>query len=279
MKIAIDETGLPDGPLLVVVPGLLGGPEDFAQILPAWSAVARVLLVDLNPSRRASGGLTGISQNDMLEVVYDETSSEIEEVLRTRYPGRSAAFVGVSLGGKVVYDFASRFPEKFLGGLVTDISPGPLEATELYAFVNEVVPGLNIHQPWSALKEEIKQKIPDRYCRVLVQSQVTYADPLKGPGRWRPGMDGLRELLASQGINDQWEPVERASAHPALQGKALVVLTADTLSGIPREDLPRLRQIPWLKLEAVSGANHFMHVSHRALLEMRVVKLIQTLSH
>jgi pimeloyl-ACP methyl ester carboxylesterase len=187
------------------------------------------------------------------------------------YPGRKAFFNGISLGGKVVYDFAAKFPDLFLGGAITDVGPGLIEDSALYNFVEVTIPSINLSLPWSELKEEIKAKIPEKNIRIMVQTQVYYPEKDK-PAHWKPGIENLQGMLSGTSIKEQWEVLEKLE-----KGKSrIILLNAEYLSGISQPDLERVRKCSRIEVRRISNSTHFLHITHRKEVERASVDLLET---
>jgi len=267
-----DALGDPRRPPLVCIPGLLGGPENFLAMIPSWTEHFRVLVLDPHRVRREAG-LTGLREESIREVSYDTTSGEIAEILRKE--GIDRAFLtGVSLGGKVVYDFAAKYPEFFRGGVITDVGPGSFSRSELFLFVDGIVQNLNRHLPWTELKAELQSRIEDRSLRSLIQSQLFYPVRDQLPAEWKVGMRNFRSMLQRQGIDEQFEDLAKVDTRLAEQGHLFHVLHASRFSGISEDSLPRLRKLKAIQIEEVPASTHFLHITHKDLIVRTVLKLL-----
>ncbi len=272
MALSFDLIGQPDLPLLICVHGLLGGPENFSAMLPAWSKKFCPIVVDLHSHMR-TGGLIQISEENMGHLTYDGAAEQTLEYLDREFPGRRCYFAGLSLGGKVAYKFAGCRPDLFAGAVITDVGPGSLSDSDLYQFVHRTVPSLNMNQAWADLKQELVQKVPDRNVRVMIQTQIHY--PVKeGPAAWRAGMTGLKDLLSQQSLGDQWADLEAFAAHwRGEKPPSFIVYKASALSAISTSQLAAMRNYPFLDIRPVDGSSHFVHIPHRALIEAAVLSL------
>ncbi|MBS1984863.1 MAG: alpha/beta fold hydrolase [Bdellovibrionales bacterium] len=264
MTIKADILGNPQLPPLVCLHGMLGGPENFKNMMGAWDKEFCTVLIDLHPQNRESG--LADSDKSLSRVHYDDSARELHECLTQLFPARPFYFLGVSLGGKVVLDFAMKYPELYAGGVVTDVGPGSLQGSGLYQFVAEVVPSLNLNQDWNKIKQEFRSKISENAIRVFIQTQVMYSHETQS-GVWKPAVRGLNRLLTSQNIDKQWDQAHRLRA-------LTIVLKATQFSGIEDNDYARMLTMPVFKLEEVTGASHFIPVTHpqeiqRAVLELK----------
>ena len=262
--------GNENGPVLVCVPGLLGGPEDFRQMLPAWESQFLIIIPDPNAERREQG--LNLSEEAMREVTYESSAADIAAALRDYFPDRKYYFVGISLGGKIVYDFALRFPELFSGGIITDVGPGSFEESELFRSVEKMILDTNLEQPWSTLRLDLRERIQDKNLRILIQSQISYP---KGQqtGIWKTGMQNFKELLQRQSIDDQFETFEAVSDRLAAEGRWIGVLHASDQSGISANTFARMQDLKSLKIKTLANSSHFMHITHKVEIESAVCNL------
>lgn len=258
------------GPILVCVPGLLGGPEDFRQMLPAWTDRFFIVIPDPNAERRDAG--LNFTSEVMREVTFESSASEIRDALVEHFPGRPYYFVGISLGGKIVYDFALRFPELFCGGVITDVGPGSFEQAELFQSVEKLVIEINLEQPWSTLRLELRERIKDKNLRILIQSQISYP---KGQQTaiWKTGMQNFKEMLQRQEIDEQFEDLAKVSDHLAAEKKWISVLHSVDASGISAETFKRMLELQCIKIKSLANTSHFMHITHKSEIENAVLNM------
>ncbi len=160
--------GNPKHPTLVCVPGLLGGPEDFVNLIPPWVDKFHLILLDPNSDKREKG-LSGLTEEVMKEYSLESNADGIKEILDL-LKIESTYLLGISIGGKIIYDFALKFPDMFLGAVITDVSPGPFEDTELFKLVDKLVTETDMNQTWPDLKKDFAKRITDRNLRSLIQT-------------------------------------------------------------------------------------------------------------
>ena len=268
-------TGNSNGPALLCVPGLLGGIEDFASMKEAWQQHFHVIALDPNAERRESAGVKGLTADDLREVNLDinKTADVMRDILEAN--GKKKAFlVGVSLGGKMVFDFIIRYPEYFAGGVVTDVGPTPVTNTDLFHYVNNAVLGTNLDLPWPELKKDLAQRIPERALRSLIQTQIYYPNKVP-PADWRPGMMNFQQMLDDQSANDQLSGMRKVDSIIAKNGARLIVLKAATASAISKDALSEIKQFQSVVIDPIPDSNHFIHITHRQLIQDKVLGLIQ----
>lgn len=267
-----DILGNPEAPLLICVPGLLGGPEDFRQMLPAWMDHFCIIIPDPNAERREQG--LNLDQETMQEVSFDSSAIEIRNALVEHAPGRPYYFAGISLGGKIVYDFALRFPEIFSGGVITDVGPGSFEDAELFQNVERDILATSLEMPWRELRQDLRTRIHDNNLRVLIQSQIFYPGG-KPPGIWKTGMENFKALLQRQSIDDQFENFEKVDERLCNDRKWITVLHSANNSGISIQTLDKMRHLKSIKIKTLQDTSHFMHITHKSEIEEAVLKMLQ----
>jgi len=252
--------GDPNLPVMVCVPGLLGGAEDFSSYIEELLPYYHVAIFDPNQDRRQFG-LSGLTHEVMKEIQFDYTANEIAQQIR-QISDKPVYMCGISLGGKIVYDFVHKFPEMFQGGIITDVGPGSFGDSTLFKFVETTVEAINLDQEWPALKMELKNRIPENHLRSLVQSQLFY--PTKSPpAAWRVGMKSFGELLHRQALDNQFEPLRQLSSDLVKQNKFIHVLKADIYSAIDEITFEQMKAMSCIKFHYVANASHFLHISHR----------------
>ena len=256
-------------PLLVCVPGLMGGPEDFRGMLPIWEPHLHVIILDPNAEHRMSTITTSV----MREISYDSTSKDILKIIDEQ-GAQKAVVTGISLGGKIVYDFAAKFPERLQGALITDVGPGAFNDSTLYNFVIDIVYNTDMNMEWPALKEHLKVAIPDRSMRSLLQSQITYPDRIP-PAIWKTGMQNFDNMLRRQEIADQFDALEKVDAQLADAGSVIKLMRAGSISGVGESSLPRIRALRSVQIVDLKDATHFLHVTHKDLVAHEALALFK----
>lgn len=268
-----DESGDRSKAVLVCVPGLFGGPSDFAPMRAVWDHHFHVITLDPDRDRRKSATANiPVEQNEDLFV---STSDAIEGILRDL--GKKEAFiVGVSLGSKVVFDFAIKHPTLFAGGLSMDVGCGPFERTDLFQFIDGMVDHLDLTIPFPEMKKVLAERIPDRNLRTMIQTQLFYPEG-KPPARWKSGMRHLgavlSETMKKQGIDEQFEGLARVDYALAARGKTIHVLRATNISAIDAETIPRMNAFECVRMTTVEGASHFLHVTHKDLVAETALRM------
>lgn len=238
-------------PIVVLVPGLFGAPDSLVPLTEGLTDIATTVLLDLYPQNRESG--LADSSASLARVSYDDMATDMRNWLVARMPGQKFHFMGVSLGGKIVVDIGEHYPEIYASGLLSDVSPGPFQESDLYRFIDVVIPSLNMTLDWPGLKLDLRAKIPQQSLRVFIQTQIVMKP--EGGAAWKPAVRGFKMFLDQQKIGDQWAGSERI---PGLT----TILKAAEISGVADSHLARLRSMPNFVIEPVENATHFIHVTH-----------------
>ncbi len=270
-----EEHGHPENPTLVCVPGLFGGPTDFAAMGAQWSEKFHVISLDPDHEKRKMG-VTSLASSDVQSELYRSTTYGIHDLL-LRLGKTRAYLVGVSLGSKIVYDFAIKFPEMFAGGVSLDVGPGSFRGTDLYNFIDGLVGGLDLNLPFAEMKIELQRRIPDRNLRSMIQTQLFYPDG-KPPARWKSGLgnfsDLLTETLRRQGIEDQFHELRLVDRQLADAGKTIHVLHASMISAIRESHIVSMSTYRSLRVTSVKHSSHFMHVTNKELVSKTVSNMV-----
>jgi len=171
------EAGPTDGEPIVLVHGLLGSTQDFAELVPAMAAQGyRVLAVDRPPfglsDKRAEAPMTAATQADLL-VAWLEALGIAQ-----------ATWLGHSAGGAVVAQVALRHPARAsklvlvapqIGGAAAGDGRGrsPLANPALPALLTIFLHSLNPISPWA--EAELRAHFTDARLRDFLQAQLSTA--------------------------------------------------------------------------------------------------------
>ncbi|MGZ3745053.1 MAG: hypothetical protein ACXWRA_14860, partial [Pseudobdellovibrionaceae bacterium] len=166
------------------------------------------------------------------------------------------------LGGKIVYDFAHKFPHLFKGAVITDVSPGSFGESRLFQFIESLVSDLNLNQAWPELKKELRERIPEPSLRSLIQSQLFYPNK-QLPAAWKVGMKHFRALLQRQAMDEQFGALKKVDAALVEKGSQICVLKAENLSAIDEVSYAEMKKLKSIKIYPLKGASHFIHITHK----------------
>ena len=217
------EAGPPEGQPIVLVHGLLGSTQDFAELIPVLAGSGcRVLAVDRPPfglsDKRASAPMTAASQADLLA-----------EWLAGLGLGR-AVWLGHSAGGAVVAQVAIRHPERVaglvlvapqIGGVANEEDAGnPLANPALPVLATIFLQSLNPISPWA--EAELRAYFEEARLRDFLQAQLSVARV----------NDAMAAAEARFTRVRGWEAGLRAFGRAVLADRA--PLQTDALSVIPR---------------------------------------------
>jgi hypothetical protein len=126
----------------------------------------------------------------------------------------------------------------------------------LFDFVNEVIPSIEMGQPWPAVRAELTTKITDKMLRLLVQSHIEVPRGENALARWRPGAFEFPKLVRGTRLEDQWHLQNKID-------RPIHVLKATVASGINDADYERMKSLSQVHFHVVEGANHFIQVYRR----------------
>ena len=217
------EAGPPEGQPIVLVHGLLGSTQDFAELIPVLaSAGYRVLAIDRPPfglsDKRAGAPMTAASQSDLLAEWLAELGLE------------RAVWLGHSAGGAVVAQVALRHPARVaglvlvapqIGGVANEEDAGnPLANPALPALATIFLQSLNPISIWA--EAELRAYFKDTRLRDFLQAQLGIAKV----------SDAMASAEARFTRVRGWEAGLRAFGQAVLADRA--PLRASALSAMPR---------------------------------------------
>jgi pimeloyl-ACP methyl ester carboxylesterase len=229
------------------------------------------VIFDPNAERR-SEGLKNLTPSIMKEVSYDSTSQLLHRTLQSIRPGEKYRMCGISLGGKVIIDYATKYPESFAGGVLTDVGLGSFLASELNHFVRKTIAAVNLDLPWAELRQQIRDLIPDKNMRILIQTQIAYPTG-QPPAIWRNGMKSFGSMLQNQSLDDQFEDYLKVDDALAEAGSHLHILKASGLSGICAESFEKMKSVKSVRFEYLDAGTHFVHITHKENIIAAVLNL------
>lgn len=258
-------------PPLVCVHGLMGDTIDFVSFYQAWGKSFFLLIPEIAPKGKDTGYMIASAATGHPSLVYEGSVDKIHAFLAQSYPGQAVLFTGISLGGKLCIEYAGRYPETFKGAVVTDVGIGPLCGSDLYHFLKDVIPSINLSQPWKELKEELKQKIPDRMLRLLVQSSISYPVPHSNQAVIKGNMRGFVVALEGSSFEDQHWVLPKLAA-------PIVILKATSTSAIKEADYRIMRADPRFFVCELPGANHFIQINNKKEYEQLGLKGLQLMA-
>jgi len=265
MTIEFHQRGNPEKPILVCLTGLLGTPNDFDNLLEGFDKEFCFLLPEVDPD----------APNDEI-MNYHAHSNRIYQELKQNYSDRSAYFVGLSVGAKTVFHFASDFPDSFLGAIVTDMSPGFIDNSELFRRLIGQDSRFNLEQDWKGIKKQIQDQFEDRNLQVLIKSLIRRPDPKVEKFEWNNAMFGIEKAILNNCTDELWNSLKEVSPKLEEKGAFFHLFRAEFMSGITDEDQEKLDLIPAFRTNFVPKASHFLHISHGHLLRACLEKFQET---
>lgn len=263
MAMALQSFGNKKGPIIVGIPGLLGGSEDFRDIVETLGDSYHFLIFDPNSERRELG-LGALTAEVMQEIQLDCDADELMQEIK-KHTNEPVWMCGISIGGKIIYDFSTKYPHSVRGAVITDVGLGSFSESELYIFVENIVDQINLNQPWPELKKDLRNLVSDDSLRSLIQFQLHY--PMqKPPAAWKMGMFHFKSMLNRQAIDDQWETYQKVDGILAENNSTLHVMKATHLSAINEADCEKLKKLKSVKMHVIEDSSHFLQFTHKDIL-------------
>lgn len=266
----LKSVGNENAPFLVCVPGLLGGAEDFRDIIDPLLTDFHILIFDPNSERRLFGQ-NALTIEVMKEIQFDYSANDIAESL-VKFTHEPVFMCGISLGGKIVYDFAHKFPHLFRGAVITDVSPGSFGDSQLFQFVEDLVENLNLNQAWPELKKELRERITEPSLRSLIQTQIFYPNK-QLPAAWKVGMKHFSSLLQRQAMDEQFELLLNVDSGLSNKASFIHVLKAGRLSAIDAISFEQMKKLTSIKIYPLDEASHFIHITHKSDVQNMIQKM------
>jgi esterase len=160
-----------EGKPLLIAHGLFGMSDNWIEIAKALADTYKVYLLDLRNH--------GQSPHDPVHT-YDAMAEDILEFLDDRQIPK-ASFIGHSMGGKVVMNFAARYPGYVDQLIVVDISPGAyneldrtLNQQENHQQVIDLMVEINKNRyvKRSELHSFLNSRLEDEFTKQVIQKNI-----------------------------------------------------------------------------------------------------------
>ncbi len=256
------EAGPPEGQSIVLVHGLLGSTQDFAELIPVLAGAGyRILAVDRPPfglsDKRAGAPMTAASQADLLA-----------EWLAGLGLGR-AVWLGHSAGGAVVAQVAIRHPERVAGLVLVSPQIGgatdggdagnPLANPALPVLATIFLQSLNPISPWA--EAELRAYFEEARLRDFLQAQLGIAQVSDAMAAAEARFTHVRGWEAGLRVFGRAVLTERAplqaSALSAIQRVPVLIVWGEADAFIPVSRGRQLREVlPTSTLITYPGAGH-----------------------
>lgn len=241
---------LGQGEAFIILHGLYGMSDNWLTIGKKLAENFQVFLLDLRNHGKSPHSLSH-TYNDM---VNDLMEFFIEHKLE------QATIMGHSMGGKVVMNFALKYPERVSRLIVADIAP------RAYATLTKEAPQAKLHLniintmlsiDFSAVEkrqdvaEQMLQNLPDkRIVQFLLKNLKKNED---GKFYWALNVEALRDNLPNvlKGVENMGT---MAATYPAL------FLKGENSNYILDEDMENIRQFfPYAEIVTIFDAGHWLH--------------------
>lgn len=242
-------TGAEQAPKLVFLHGVMGYAANFRRIAKAFEDEFQVLTYDQRGHGRSFQPPSGYGPEDFgedLRKICDELG------------WRQIHLVGHSMGGRVAYHFASRYPERVTRLVIEDIGPSmhPSGASLVLRMLDAVP------VPFPS-KRDAKVWFETEFLRIFADERqkeglaaYLYANLIENERKeavWRFFEPGIRECVQQGRVIERWDDIS------ALHMPTLLV------RGEYSRDLPRslfeqvLRHNARIEGVEIKGAGHWIH--------------------
>ena len=251
-QLACSERG--DGQAVILLHGLFGNRDNVNGIARFLAERCRVYALDL-PDHGSSPWLA--------EGSLRAYAASLLAWMNLKGIG-SAAFLGHSLGGKVVMELALLHPERVRALVVADIAPVAYEHrhTEVFAGLN----ALDLGRVGSRREADavLSQWVPEAAVRSFLLKNLQ-----KGP-------DGLAWRLNLSGIQRAYPELIAANAEARFEGPALF-LKAEHSDYIAEQHWPAIRtRFPHTDFKVVGNTGHWLHAERPELLARMVLRFFSS---
>ncbi|KAI1286111.1 Protein ABHD11 [Halotydeus destructor] len=181
-----------------------------------------------------------------------------------------STFIGHSMGGRVVYQFAYLYPDNVEKIVGVDISPlqglSPSTASGLLQYVNAMQHGIELpdllnvstlHAARKKVGQFISSVVPDQFVRDFLLMNLMK----DGNGRlsWKFNLDTLRKVLAKNGLNEMHHLPGQKVDCPVL------IIYGEKSTFVKASDRKLILDImPKASLVEVKDASHYLHAEKPA---------------
>lgn len=243
MRLNVIEAGA--GKPLVILHGLLGSSRNWGGIAGKLGETHRVMALDM-PNHGASPWTEGMDYPSMAR----EVSRFIED-----HVGGPAAVVGHSMGGKAAMTLALTRPELVERLVVVDIAPVSYTHTFApYIKAMRAAP-LGAAERRSDIEQAMAGMIPDPRVRAFLMQNLEGG---AGGYRWRANLAVLGAAM------DDILAFPRFADDAHYDGPALFLHGAESDYVLPAHEDLIMALFPHARLQAIEGANHWLHADKPA---------------
>lgn len=246
--------GASETPSLVFLHGVMGYAMNWRRVAKTFEDRYRVLAYDSRGhGRSAHADLLSNPDAYTPECLAEDLHGILDEL------GWERVFlVGHSMGGRVAYTFAARYPERVRGLVIEDI--GPVMSPDNVSLSSRVLQTVPVpFASKAAAKEWFATRFPVLF-RDLHDPQALGAwlyanitESSSGQAVWRFHADGIRQAIVAGHHRERWQEIEQLRV-PTL------VIRGELSTDLPREVFERmLRGNRMIRGVEIAGAGHWVH--------------------
>lgn len=247
-------TGPEAAPRLVFLHGVMGQSANWRRVAKHFEDRYRVLVYD----SRGHGRSVHADLVSNPEAYSPEGLAEDLRLILNDLGWDRATLVGHSMGGRVAYTFAARYPERVEKLVIVDIGPNlsPIGASTVMRLIEEIpVPFPNKR----AAKDWFDHQFPVVFSDLSNAQALAawlYANITENSAReavWRFDSEGVRQAVLAGRNRERWEEIE------ALRVPTLVI-RGERSSDLPQDVYSRMIQTSsWIQGAVIPGAGHWVH--------------------
>lgn len=242
--LAYDLLGADDGPLAVVLHGILGSRRNWASLgrrladaHPTW----RFALVDL----RNHGDSNGFAPPHTLAACVADLVALADHL------GEPAAIIGHSFGGKVALCYAEERGTALVWAL--DSPPGPGDPESAHEIQGVIAAARALPQPVATRRAVVNHFVERGMSASIGRWMTTNVRRAEDGLRWRFDLDAIEAMLGSYFQADLWPFLE------APGGSAVHVVRGGASDRWSAASSERLHALPMIEAHLLDGAGHWVH--------------------
>ena len=233
------------GPLLVLIPGLMGSAYGFRRVVgPLQEAGFRVAIVE-------PLGIGGSARPREADYSLTAQADRVDAVLRDLDAG-PAVVVAPSVGASIAMRLASRHPERVAAIVSLDGGPAEGAGTKGFRRAMRFAPLLRLFGGTGRIREHVRSTLRSRSADPRWVTDEVVSGYIAGPSR---------DLGATLRAYGRMASAREPEPHGAADGRQvrLVIGTATREGGISEAEVEQLRQsLPSFAVETVPDAGHFV---------------------
>lgn len=238
MKLFYKEYGVENEQVVVITHGLFGSSDNWGTIAKKLGEDLRVIVADARDHGRSP------NSEDISYPIMAEDFKELFDDLDLQ----NVVFVGHSMGGKTVMEFAQRYPELLKCIVVVDISPKEHENSHNLILEGLISADLEVLNSRKDVEIHLRQYVPEPGVIQFLMKGLYWKD--SGKLGWRMNAplikQNLDNILAATGPDRVTVPT--------------LFIRGGQSNYIEREDIPAIEeQFPNSRIVTIEHAGHWVH--------------------